>query len=176
MEEKTKAPFWKTALIYGAIVGFVGILVGVIFYVMDMTAENWTNWVSMLISLIILVYCLVTYRKDHLGGYASFGQIYKMTLVIGIIATVLGLLYFYILVTLDPEVLEKMKIVAEQRILDNPRIPEGYLDTALERVEKSMQIGRMMVMQLIFGPVMYAIIGLVLAAFIKKNNPADKIA
>lgn len=176
MEEKTKAPFWKPALIYGAIVGFVGILVGVIFYVMDMTAENWTNWVSLLISLIILVYCLVNYKKDHLGGYATFGQIWKMTLVIGIISTILGSLYFYILVTLDPEVLDKMKIAAEQRILDNPRIPEGYVDTALERVEKSMQIGRIIVMQFIFGPVMYAIIGLVLAAFIKKNDPAQEIA
>jgi hypothetical protein len=176
MEEKTKAPFWKPALIYGAIVGFVGILVGVIFYVMDMTAENWTNWVSLLISLIILIYCLVTYKKDHLGGYATFGQIWRMTLVVGIIATILGSLYFYILVTLDPEVVDKMKIAAEQRILDNPRIPEGYVDTALERVEKSMQIGRIIVMQFIFGPVMYAIIGLVLAAFIKKNDPAQEIA
>jgi len=27
MEEKAKAPFWKPALIYGAIIGFVTILV-----------------------------------------------------------------------------------------------------------------------------------------------------
>jgi len=177
MEEKTKAPFWKPALIYGAIVGFVGILVGVIFYVMDLTAESWVQWVSLLISVVVLIYCLTMYKKDYLGGYATYGQIWKMTLVIGVIASILGAIYSYILMgMIDPELIDKLKLVQEQKIMNNPRIPEGYMDQALERLDKSMTLGRITIMQLIFGPVMYAIIGLVLAAFIKKNNPADKIA
>jgi ABC-type multidrug transport system permease subunit len=177
MEEKTKAPFWKPALIYGAIVGFVGILVGVIFYVMDLMTESWVQWISLLISVVVLVYCLTMYKRDYLGGYASYGQIWKMTIVIGVFATILGAIYGYILMgVIDPELVDKLKLAQEQKILNNPRIPEGYMDTALERLDKQMEIGRMTVMQLIFGPVMYAIVGLVLAAFIKKNNPADKIA
>ncbi len=46
MEEKVKAPFWKPALIYGAIVGFVGILLGLVFYVMNLMTASWTKWVS----------------------------------------------------------------------------------------------------------------------------------
>lgn len=177
MEEKTKAPFWKPALIYGSIVGFVGILVGVIFYVMDLAAENWTNWVSMLISVVIMIYCLVTYKKEHLGGYASFGQIWKMTLVIGIIATIITTIYSYILMgIIDPGLIDKMKIAAEQKLLNNPRIPEAAMDIALERLEKSMVLNRMMIMGLILGPVSWAILGLIIAAFVKKNNPADQVA
>ena len=177
MEEKTEAPFWKPALIYGAIVGFVGILVGVIFYVMDLAVENWTNYVSMLISVAILIYCLVTYKKEYLGGYASYGQIWKMTLVIGIIATIITTIYSYILMgIIDPGLIDKMKIAAEQKFLNNPRIPESMMDSTLERLENSMNLKRIMIMGLIFGPVVWAILGLIIAAFVKKNNPADQIA
>ena len=65
MEEKTKAPFWKPALIYGAILGFVGILVGVIFYVMDLAAVSWTQWLSLLISLVIMTFLLVNYKHEY---------------------------------------------------------------------------------------------------------------
>lgn len=177
MEEKTKAPFWKPALIYGSILGFVGILVGVIFYVMDLAAVTWTQWVSLVISLVIMIYCLVTYKKEHLGGYATYGQIWKMTLVVGVIATIITTIYSYILMgIIDPELLEKMKLVQEQKIMNNPRIPESYMDTALERLDKSMTLNRTMIMSLIFGPVSWAVLGLIIAAFVKKNNPADQIA
>lgn len=177
MEEKTKAPFWKPALIYGAILGFVGILISVIFYVMDMAAVSWTQWASLLISIVIMVYCLVTYRKEHLGGYASYGQMWKMTLVVGVIATIITTIYSYILLGfIDPELLDKMKLVQEQKLMNNPRIPEAALDSALERLDSSMTLNRTTIMGLIFGPVSWAILGLILAAFTKKNNPADNLA
>ena len=176
MEERTKTPFWKPALIYGVIVGFVGILIGVIFYVMDLTVESWTQWVTGIIGLAILIYCVVNYRNEYLGGYASFGQIWKMTIVIGIIATTISTLYTYILMGLiDPELIDKMKMVQEQKLLNNPRIPEAIMDTTLERLDKSMSLNRIMIMGLIMGPVMYSILGLIIAAFVKKNNPADNV-
>jgi len=177
MEEKTKAPFWKPALIYGAILGFVGILVGVIFYVMDLAAVSWTQWLSLLISLVIMTFLLVNYKKEHLGGYASYGQLWRMTLVVGIVATIITTIYSYILMgIIDPGLIDKMKIAAEQKILNNPRIPEAVLDRSLERLENSMTLNRMTIMGLIFGPVSWAVLGLIIAAFVKKNNPADQIA
>jgi len=139
MEEKTKAPFWKPALIYGAIVGFVGILIGVIFYVMDLMTASWTQWLSLLISVVILVYCLSMYKKDYLGGYASYGQIWKMTMVIGVIASIIGAIYSYILMgMIDPELIDKLKmwdrivliflIIDFSRIELMPSIPELWLD------------------------------------------------
>ncbi len=176
MEERIKTPFWKPALIYGVIVGFVGILIGVIFYVMDLSVETWTQWVTGIIGLAILIYCVVNYRNEYLGGYASFGQIWKMTIVIGIIGTIISTIYTYILMGLiDPELIDKMKMVQEQKLLNNPRIPEAIMDTTLERLDKSMSLNRMIIMGLIMGPVMYSILGLIIAAFVKKNNPADNV-
>lgn len=177
MEETAKAPFWKPALIYGAIVGFVGILLSVILYFMNMTTESWVQWVSLAVSLAVMIYCLVAYRREYLGGYASFGQIYLMALVIGIISTILGSAFAYLLyAVIDPELMDKVRLVAEDRVLNNPRIPENMHADILERMEGRFTPARIVRTALIWGTVMWAIIGLVLAAFIKKSKPENPVA
>ena len=175
MEDKANVPFWKPALIYGAILGFVSVLIGVVFYILDMSTASWARWVSSLIILAALIYCLVAYRKEYLGGYATFGQIFLIALVMGVIATFLNTIYSYILMgVIDPDLIEKLRLFQEEKMLSNPRYPESAHDQIIARLEKQFTLKRMLVMGAIFGPVMYAVIGLISAAFIKKEEtPAD---
>jgi len=175
MEENVKAPFWKPALIYGSIVGFVSILLGVIFYVMNLYATSWTQWVSMVVGIAILAYCLVAYRNEHLGGFATYGQLFKMALVIGVIASIIGVIYTYLMYgVIDPELSDKLRLVAEEKLMNNPRIPENRLDDMIEKMAKNFELKRMVIMAFVAGVVMNAILGLILAAFIKKEEtPAD---
>ena len=172
MEEKVKAPFWKPALIYGLILGLVSVFISLVFYFIGMATVNWTNWINMLVVLVLLVYLMIQYRNVHLGGYASFGQIFVMVLVsAGIIATIISAIYQYLLFTvIDPGLLDQVRIVAEEKIMSNSRIPESMYDDILERMEKRMNVGYMIKMALIFGPVVNALIGLIVAAFIKKEK------
>jgi hypothetical protein len=172
MEEKVKAPFWKPALIYGAILGFVSVFISLVFYFIGMSTEGWTNWVNMLIGLILLVYLMIQYRNVYLGGYASYGQIFVMVLVsAGIISTIIGAVYQYFLFTvIDPGLLDQVKIIAEERIMSNSRIPESMYDDILERIEKRTTVAYMTKIALIIGPVLNAFIGLIVAAFIKKEQ------
>lgn len=172
MEEQTKAPFWKPALIYGLILGLVSVFISLVFYFIGMATVNWTNWVNMIVGLVLLVYLMIQYRNVHLGGYASFGQIFLMVLVsAGIISTIIGALYQYLLFTvIDPGLIEQVRIVAEEKIMSNSRIPESMYDDILDRMEKKMNVGYMVRMALIMGPIVNAIIGLIVAAFIKKEE------
>jgi hypothetical protein len=175
MEENAKAPFWMPALIYGAIAGFVAILLSVIFYLMNLSAASWTQWVSLPVAIIVLIFCLLAYRKEYLGGFATYGQMFKMALMIGIISTVLGTIFSYLMFTvIDPDLLEKVRLAAEEKIIHNPRIPEGMQDDMIARVDKNMAIGRMMIMALVGGIILNTILGLIVAAFIKKEQtPVD---
>jgi len=174
MEEKVKAPFLKPALIYGAILGGVGVLLGVILYFMDMSTETWVQWISLVIGVAVMVYCLIAYRNEYLGGYASYGQIFKMAVVISIIAAIIGAIYAYLLHgVLDPDLVDKIRIAAEERIMNNPRIPESFYDQAMERVEKSLTLKKMVMNALIWGSVVYIILGLIISAFVKKEQKAD---
>ncbi len=172
MEEKVKAPFWKPALIYGVILGLVSVFISLVFYFIGMATVSWTNWVNMLVGLVLLVYLMIQYRNVHLGGYASFGQIFVMVLVsAGIIATIISTIYTYVLFTvIDPGLVDQVRIVAEEKIMSNSRIPESMYDDILERMEKRMNVGYMIKIALIFGPVVNAFIGLIVAAFIKKEK------
>jgi hypothetical protein len=172
MEEQVKAPFWKPALMYGAILGFVSVFISLVFYFIGMATVNWTSWVIMAINLALLVYLMIQYRNVHLGGYASFGQIFLMVLVsAGIFATIISAVYTYLLYTvIDPGLVDQMRIVAEERIMSNSRIPESMYDDIMERMEKSMRVGYMVKIRLIVGPLANALIGLIIAAFIKKEK------
>ena len=172
MEEKVKAPFWKPALTYGAILGFVSVFISLVFYFIGMATENWTSWASILVILGLLVYLMIQYRNVHLGGYASFGQIFVMVLVsAGIVATIISAVYTYLLYTvIDPALVDQVRIVAEEKIMNNPRIPESMYDDLIEKNEKRITVSFMVKMALIAGPIMYALIGLVVAAFIKKEK------
>jgi len=172
MEEQAKAPFWKPALMYGAILGLVSVFISLVFYFIGMATVNWTNYVSMLVSLVLLVYLMIQYRNVHLGGYASFGQIFLMVLVsAGIISTIIGAIYSYLLFTvIDPDLIEQVKIAAEEKIMSNSRIPESMYDDLLDRTEERTTVANMIKVSLIAGPIINAIIGLIVAAFIKKEK------
>ena len=177
MEQSANAPFWKPALIYGAILGFVSILLGVIFYFLNLSTQSWVGWVSIIISIAVMTYCLVAYRNEYLGGYASFGQIFVMALVIGIIASILSTVYTYVLYNyIDPDLIEKIRLMAEERVMNNPRIPESMYEDIMDRMEDRFTPSRMTRMALTWGVVGNAIIGLILAAFIKKNQPENPVA
>ncbi len=170
-----KASFWKAALIYGAIAGFVGILLGVIFYVMNLYAASWTQWVSILVAIAVLVYCLKAYRNEYLGGFARFGQLFIMALVIGVISSIISLIYSYLMYTvIDPELLDKIRLAAEEKMMNNPRIPESMMDDMIERMAKNFEPKRMYIMTIVGGTVMYSILGLIMAAILKKEeNPLE---
>lgn len=172
MEEKVKAPFWKPALIYGAILGFVSVFLSLVFYFIGLSTVNWVNWINMLVGIVLLVYLMLQYRKEYLGGFASFGQIFLMVLIsAGIISTIIGAVYGYLLYTvIDPGLLDQVKIVAEEKIMSNSRIPESMYDDIFERMEKRTTAVYITKMALIAGPVINAIIGLIVAAFLKKEE------
>ncbi len=152
MEEKVKAPFWKPALIYGAILGFVGILFSLIFYFMDLTAASWAQWVQIAISVAVLAYLLVAYRNEYLGGFATYGQIFVMGLVAGLIAGIISAGYSYILYTvIDPGLIDQIKLMAEERIMSNPRIPESMYESIMERMDSRLTPTRMTINALIWA-------------------------
>jgi len=174
MEEKVKTPFLKPALIYGAILGGAGVLFGLILYFLDLGLESWVQWASLAINLVVLIYVLVAYRNEYLGGFASYGKILKMAIAVGIVSSIIGAIYQYLLfAVLDPDMMDKVRIAMEERIMNNPRIPESFYDQAMERAERNLTIKRMVLNALIGGTVFTIILGLIISAFVKKEPKAD---
>jgi hypothetical protein len=77
---------------------------------------------------------------------------------------------------IDPDLIDKVRLMAEDRIMNNPRIPESTAGDIIERMADRFTPVRMVRTTLIWGTVGNAIIGLILAAFIKKNRPEGPVA
>ena len=177
MDEQTKAPLLKPALIYGLISAFIGILLSVIFYLANLTMETWVGLVSIVVSIAVLVYLLRAYRNEYLGGFATYGQLILMALLIGLISSVIMSIYTYLLyAVIDPDLLEKMKIMIEEKIYNNPKIPEARADVFLERMEKRMTLKMQVRNAFVAGTVATFILGLIIAAFLKKEKTPEDMA
>lgn len=172
MEETAKKPVLKAALIYGAIIGFVGIVIAVVLDLLGLTYETWAGLVSFAITIGLVVYALIAYKKEYLGGYATYSELMLMALLMSVFATVISITYTAINITiLDPDATEKMFNVAYERMANNPRMTEEMLDVMIERMEGKFTPGRILIQGFIGGYVMTVIIGVIAAAFIKKEKP-----
>jgi len=179
MDENVKLPFLKPGLLYGAIMGLIGILYSVLMYVMNIMFEGWVGLVSFAITIIVLVFLLRAYRNEYLGGFAGYGRLVLMSLMIGLVSAIIGVLFNYLLYTvIDPDLLQKSLTITESKLLDNPRVPENMIDSIMERTERNMQPGRMAVTGLIAGTLFPGVIGLIAAIFLKKEaeNPMNDVA
>ena len=177
MNEQAKTPLLKPALIYGLISAFIGILMSVIFYVLDVSMEAWAGIVSIVVSIAVLVYLLRAYRNEYLGGFATYGQLILMALLIGLISSIIMAIYTYLLFSvIDPDLLEKLKILTEERLYNDPRIPEARADIMYERMEKRFTVLRQTRSAFVVGTIVTFILGLIIAAFLKKEKTPEQMA
>jgi len=171
MEEKTKSPMMKAALIYGLIIGFVSIVVSVVLDLLGIKFESWANLLSIVISIGLIVYSQAAYKKEYMGGFASYGELMKMTLLMSLVSTILLTAYTAINITvIDPDALEKMYNMTYIKIAENPRFTDDMVDSIMERMEGRFTFNRVVLQSLIGGYIITVIIGLITAAFIKKEQ------
>lgn len=174
MEEKAKNPVLKAALIYGGIFGFVTILLSVILDVLGLTFEKWVSFINLPVGIALVLYAQITYKKEYLGGFAKYEQLMLMTLLMSLFATVLTTLYSFINMTwIDPDFIDKLKNVQYEAMLNNPRIPEEAIDESMDMMEKFQSPALLLLFGFLGGYVRIVIIGVITAAFVKKNNPAE---
>jgi len=158
---------------------FVGILVSVVFYVTDLMFESWVGIISLLVTIVAMVFLLRAYRNEYLGGFASYGQLLLMGVMIGLISGILSGLYNYLLhYVIDPELVQRTITFTESKLLENPKVPESMIDKIMERTERNLQPARLFITSIIFSPVISGIISLIAAIFLKKevDNPLNDAA
>lgn len=171
MEEKANSPLIKAALLYGAIIGFVSIVVAVVLDVLGLTMAAWAGFLSLIITVGLVIYSLRAYKKESLGGIATYQQLMLMTLLMSLVAAVLTTVYSAINITLiDPDALDKMANLVYEKMANNPKITEDVLDMMMERMEGRFTFGRVIIQGFIGGYVLTVIVGVIAGAFIKTKT------
>lgn len=184
MEEQEKAPtLFNHAAKWGVICAAVGIVLSVLFYVIDyaLLASFKFLGIILVVSIGLVIYAGIDYRKT-IGGYLSYGKAWQHGWVVfavsGVISLVFQMLLYFVI---DSELPAKMTDV----IVDNTRemmanfgAPEDQIDKQLEQVRIDTT-DRFTVFGLIKGfaiqLIFMAIPALITAIFVRKNPPIDQM-
>ena len=174
MENKNTSVFYN-GLVWGAILGFVGIIYNVILYMLDQNLNQNMSYLGILLTIIVLILGVRSFRDNVRGGILPFDTAFSFGFVMILVSSVIGIIYAYLLWTvIDPDILGRMKDLQMEKMLEKD-IPEEALDQAMAISGKFMTPVMMSIIGLFSGVLMGTIVALIIAAIFKKNEPEDQI-
>ncbi len=131
--ETPRLPIKKFAINNGLLLGLLSIVLGVIFYVLDMHLER--NWISSILSLALTTGVIIYAFKQYKGaneGFMTLGQAIKLGLGIALIAGIIGVIFNYLLMNvIEPDMINQiMEKQQEAMIESNPNMTDQQLEAA----------------------------------------------
>ena len=171
-------PSWlSVAVKYGVILGLISALVNLITIISNSSGNYLIGIISFIISIIVVVMANKAYKSAN-GGFMSYGEGFKISLVSIVIGGIIsGLVSFIYLQFIDPSALEAMKeaqIAAAEKVMEafNVDIPEEQMDETIARIEADTTAFNTFKSTVISSIVGGVILALIIAAFTKNTRPA----
>ena len=162
----------------GLIVGVVGIVLTLVFYLID-PAILGSMWMLLLLVFFLFLVCYfgIQHRNEE-GGFMSFGKAWGYSMQLLVIAGIVGTLFNILLYNvIDPElpgiVADKAAENAEA-MMRRFGAPENQMDEGIEKarqdaLDRTTVVGALT--GFLWGLIFYAIISLITGVIIKKQEP-----
>lgn len=157
----------KTHLQYGLIISAIIILLSVIFYILKLNEQQWTQWVGLVIMFIGVIISCIQYAKLN-DGNVTFGNVFangfKTTSVVALLTVLFSVIFVLIFPDIKEKALEKVRLDMEK---------QGQSDDMIEKAV-SMTDKMFMVFILaggIFGTLLFGAIASLIGAAAAKKNP-----
>ena len=173
MEQQMKS----SAINYGIYLGLSLAVISVLIYVINVEyAIAW--WIGIIVLLIVLAFGIVSTAKakDFLNGFISFKQAFSsffITIAIGVIInSAVGILIYGVIDTEAATILHEKTIENTVSMMERFGAPQTEIDKTIDVMSEDNSLSvinqlKGIAYQLLF----YAVIGLIVAAFMKKKNP-----
>lgn len=169
MENKNTSVLYN-GLIWGLILGFAGIIYSVILYMLDQNLNQNLSYAGILISLVLLILGIRSFRDNIRGGVLPFGPAFSFGLIAFIVSGIIGSIYMYVLWTvIDPDILVKMQDMQMEKMLEKG-LPEEAVEQAMSMTAKFMKPGIMVAMGMFSSIFIGAIVSLIVAAIFKRDE------
>ncbi|MFC2137175.1 DUF4199 domain-containing protein [Bacteroidota bacterium] len=167
---ENKPNIYKSAMNYGAIVGFALVIYSVLMYMLDLSTNRTMGNLSFIILLAGIIFGIKNYRDKVNDGIIAYTKSLGLGILITVFAGIISTFYSYIQMTIiDPELPAKIMEIAEEAMLDR-----GMTE---EQVEMQMQMTAKMMKPLslsIIGILSFAfygtILSLIVSIFMKKEG------
>lgn len=169
--EEIQVKTGKYALNYGALLGAVSVVFGIMLYTQKMHYEQSAPIivVSLVLTVIGIVLGIRAFKKAN-GGFLSISEALKVAVGVALVATIISLAYQYVLTHfIEPDFMDKaVEIAKGKAFAKNPSLTEEQWQTGVEMQKKLSWI--QYPVGLIISSVIGLIIGLITGLIMKKDR------
>lgn len=169
------------AVKWGLITGSIGIILTIIWYVVDyaLLGNMWVGFLSIAIYIGLLIYTGINYRND-IGGFISYGKAFQYTIIVVIVSVILTtvfnvILYGVINPELGPMVADVM-IENQENMMRSMGAPESQIEQAIAQARADTE-NRFTVNGQLMGSLFLilggAILTLITSLVVRKNQPME---
>ncbi len=171
--EENQPKTGKFALNFGLLTGAIGIVFAVMLYTMDMHYERGAGVQGTQIAILAagVIFGISQFKKAN-SGFLNLSEALKLGAGIGLIAAILGIIYFLLLSNvLEPEYMDNMfELGKQQAMADNPKITEEQMDQGIEMQKKFAWVSYPII--IIFNIIIGLVAGLIGGLIMKKQKSA----
>ena len=136
------------------------------------TSNRSLSYVTFLIMFAGMLIGVIQYRKAN-GGYGSFGQLYKVAILITLIVAVISTIYLIVFMQVNPGFMDKIREQAQADMVN-----KGYSAEQIEMGMKMMNTflspGAMIIYGLLGNLFFGALLGLLAAGISVKPKPFNE--
>ena len=173
MEEKPRSTI-SNGIYYGLITGAAMIVFSLIMFLLDLYLNRAVNWIGYVFLVAGMIWGTLELRNKYSNGYLTYGRAFGSCFWIGIFAGILASVYLFLFVQfIHPgfinELLDQMR---EKLITSSPEMSEEQIEQAVSMSSKFMSPVMMTLWGLVAYAAISAVIGLILAIFLKKEDPS----
>lgn len=171
MENQTYPPS-KHALIYGAYVTVVLIVLSLAFYVFEFYGQSWTGYVSYAVLLFGVVLASYHYRDKYMGGFITYGQSFMVGFLTALFAAIgIGIFTYVFMMLMPPEFTQNLLDQAEEKMIEgNDELTDEQIDMAMNMTKKFMKPGIMTGMAFAAYTFFGVVFSLLASIFIKRED------
>ena len=167
-------PFVK----FGLLSGGIGVLFTLMMYVTELNRSSSMQaiqWFALIIPIACMYFAINTYKTEIGNGWISFGTAFKQAFYVGCIGGIIGSVFHFIYVRfIDPAFIDFQKLQQFDKMTEDG-MSDSMIETAMEQSAPFMTPSMQFVFGLIISLFFAAVLGLLMAAIFKKQNP-DEIA
>ncbi|MEI7727069.1 MAG: DUF4199 domain-containing protein [Bacteroidota bacterium] len=173
MEEKPRSVI-SNGIFYGLITGAAIVVFSLIMFLMDLYLNKAVNWIGYIFLIAGMIFGTLEFRKKYANGFLTYGKAFSSCFWIGLFAGILASLYLFVFIQfIHPGFINELLDQARANMLaSHPNMTDEQVEQALSISAKFMSPVMMVVWGLAAYAAISAIFGLILAIFLKKEDPS----
>ncbi|KOS06191.1 hypothetical protein AM493_09230 [Flavobacterium akiainvivens] len=170
----------KNGITFGIAIGLLSIFIYTLYYIVDLElfVNFWIGIILFLVNLGVGIFAVAKTKKD-LGGYISFKEAFTTFFIVFAIGVAITTIFSIILFNfIDPAAAEAIKehlIDFSANMMAKTNAPASEIKKTIDAIKENDSYSiKNQLFGYIWSLLTYTVIGLIVAAAMKKNNEAYK--